>query len=64
MSAWNGRNSAEITVIIGNPPYNAGQLNENDNNKNRKYPVIDRADEQTYARDSRATNKNAFMTPM
>ena len=26
-----------ITVIIGNPPYNVGQLNENDNNKNRKY---------------------------
>ena len=31
-----------ITVVIGNPPYNAGQLNENDNNKNRKYEVIDR----------------------
>ena len=30
-----------ITVIIGNPPYNVGQLNENDNNKNRKYKVID-----------------------
>ena len=24
-------------VIIGNPPYNVGQINENDNNKNRKY---------------------------
>jgi predicted helicase len=30
-----------ITVIIGNPPYNVGQLNENDNNKNRRYPIID-----------------------
>ena len=28
---------APITVVIGNPPYNAGQVNENDNNKNRKY---------------------------
>ena len=28
---------APITVVIGNPPYNVGQLNENDNNKNRKY---------------------------
>ena len=28
-------------MIIGNPPYNVGQFNENDNNKNRKYPVID-----------------------
>jgi len=27
----------DIFVIIGNPPYNARQVNENDNNKNRKY---------------------------
>jgi predicted helicase len=51
---------AQITVIIGNPPYNAGQLNENDNNKNRKYPVIDRRIHDTYAKDSKATNKNAL----
>lgn len=25
--------NAEIFVIIGNPPYNVGQVNENDNNK-------------------------------
>lgn len=31
-----------IKVIIANPPYNAGQANENDNNKNRKYEEIDR----------------------
>ena len=30
-----------ITVVIGNPPYNMDQQNENDNNKNRKYEVID-----------------------
>jgi predicted helicase len=51
---------APITVIIGNPPYNVGQLNENDNNKNRKYPVIDRRIHDTYAKDSKATNKNAL----
>ncbi len=51
---------AKITVIMGNPPYNVGQLNENDNNKNRKYPVIDRRIHDTYARDSKATNKNAL----
>jgi predicted helicase len=28
---------AEIMVVIGNPPYNAKQMNENDNNKNRLY---------------------------
>lgn len=51
---------AQIMVIIGNPPYNVGQANENDNNKNRKYPVIDERVRSTYAKDSRATNKNAL----
>ena len=46
---------AAITVIIGNPPYNVGQANENDNNKNRKYPVIDGRIRETYAKDSKAT---------
>ncbi|OUD13784.1 N-6 DNA methylase [Thioflexithrix psekupsensis] len=49
-----------IFVIIGNPPYNVGQVNENDNNKNRKYPVLDSLISQTYAKDSKATNKNAL----
>ena len=52
--------AAPITVVIGNPPYNAWQLNENDNNKNRKYEIIDRRVSETYAKDSRATNKNAL----
>jgi predicted helicase len=43
-----------IFVIIGNPPYNAGQVNESDNNKNRKYPVIDGRVSETYGRDSQA----------
>ena len=50
-------------VIIGNPPYNASQVNENDNNKNRKYPVMDRRISETYAKDSKATNKNALSDP-
>lgn len=29
--------SSPITVIMGNPPYNLRQLNENDSNKNRTY---------------------------
>src|SRR5260221_8408623 len=49
---------APITVIIGNPPYNAWQLNENDNNKNRKYEVIDRRIKETYVKSSKATNVN------
>lgn len=54
---------APITVIIGNPPYNVGQLNENDNNKNRKYPILDKRVAETYAKDSKATNKNALSDP-
>ena len=49
-----------INVVIGNPPYNVGQLNENDNNKNRKYDVIDRRIKETFVSDSTATNKNAL----
>jgi hypothetical protein len=37
------QNSRKISVVIGNPPYNANQANENDNNKNREYPQIDPA---------------------
>jgi predicted helicase len=50
-------------VIVGNPPYNAWQLNENDNNKNRKYKVMDRRVAATFAKDSKATNKNALSDP-
>ena len=50
-------------VVIGNPPYNVGQVNENDNNKNRKYPTMDKRVAETYAKDSKATNKNALSDP-
>ena len=49
---------APIMVVIGNPPYNMGQKNENENNKNRAYPVIDKRINQTYAKDSKATLNN------
>ena len=50
-------------VVIGNPPYNVGQVNENDNNKNRKYPTLDRRLADTYAKESRATLKQALADP-
>ena len=50
-------------VVIGNPPYNAGQVNENDNNKNRKYEMMDARVRETYSQDSKATNKNALSDP-
>ena len=57
---------APVNVIIGNPPYNVGQINENDNNKNRRYggkDGIDASVKRTYAKDSKATNKNALSDP-
>ena len=50
-------------VVIGNPPYNVGQINENDNNKNRKYPTMDARVAETYAKDSTATLKNQLSDP-
>ena len=50
-------------VVIGNPPYNAGQVNANDNNKNRVYPTMDALIRETYAKDSTATNKNSLYDP-
>jgi len=47
--------NAPIRVVIANPPYNAGQLDENDNNKNRKYPELDRRVSVTYGKASKAT---------
>ena len=54
---------SEIFVAIGNPPYNAWQVNENDNNKNRKYDALDDRVSETYAKASRATNKSALSDP-
>ena len=50
-------------VVIGNPPYNAGQVNENDNNKNRKYETMDKRIAETYAKASKATLKNKLYDP-
>jgi predicted helicase len=49
---------AQIMVVIGNPPYNVGQKNERDNNQNRRYPVIDKRINESYAKDSKATLNN------
>ncbi|MCY4553553.1 MAG: N-6 DNA methylase [Candidatus Poribacteria bacterium] len=53
----------EMFVVIGNPPYNARQMDENDANKNRKYPELDRQIQETYAQASNATNKTALYDP-
>ena len=45
-----------IFVVIGNPPYNVGQVDENDNNKNRKHPTLDQRVSSTYAAASSASS--------
>lgn len=51
------QNEKKISVVIGNPPYNANQVNFNDFNKNRAYQVIDTRIKATFASNSTATNK-------
>ena len=54
------QNSRKISVVIGNPPYNANQANENDNNKNREYPAIDRRIKATYIAESTAQKTKLY----
>ncbi len=50
-------------VVIGNPPYNMGQVNEYDNNQNRKYFTMDKRVQETYVKDSKATLRNKLSDP-
>ncbi len=50
-------------VVIGNPPYNASQDNENDNNKNRRHVAVDTRVRNTFAADSSAQLKNKLYDP-
>ncbi len=54
------QSSLDIRVIMGNPPYSAGQGSANDNNQNLAYPSLDRRIEETYVQHSSATNKNSL----
>ena len=53
----------EMFVVLGNPPYNARQMDENDANRNRKYPELDKQIQETYAQASSATNKTSLYDP-
>ncbi len=54
------QNKKKISVILGNPPYNANQMNENDNNKNRVYPEVDARIKDTYIRESTAQKTKLY----
>ena len=58
-----GQKDTDMFVIIGNPPYNVGQVNENDNNKNRKYKTVDKWIADTYVKDSKATLRSKLYDP-
>ncbi|MBF2057606.1 MAG: DUF559 domain-containing protein [Cyanobacterium sp. T60_A2020_053] len=51
------QNDKDISVIIGNPPYNAKQENFNDNNANRKYETIDKRIKNSYIKEGTAQNQ-------
>ena len=50
----------DIRVIIGNPPYSAGQTSANDNAANIRYEGLDTKIRDTYAEHSTATLKNSL----
>lgn len=51
----------DIRVIMGNPPYSAGQSSVNDNNANIAYPSLDKRISDTYAQHSLATSTKNLM---
>ena len=51
---------APIQVIVGNPPWSAGQRSSADNNPNVNYPEMEKRVAATYAARSTATNKNSL----
>jgi predicted helicase len=53
------QNSRKISVVIGNPPYNAWQENYNQNNANRAYKRVDERIAVTYVKEGTAQNKNS-----
>jgi predicted helicase len=51
------QNDRKISVIIGNPPYNAKQENFNQNNANRYYKSIDDSIKETYIKQGKSQNQ-------
>ena len=55
-----GQNEQRISVIVGNPPYNANQQNWNDFNPNVVYPDVDRRIRETYVAESTAKKTKQY----
>ncbi|ALG67503.1 type ISP restriction/modification enzyme [Beggiatoa leptomitoformis] len=54
------QNKRKIPIILGNPPYNANQQNENDNNKNDVAIAIDKRIKDTYLSESTAQKTKLY----
>ena len=54
------QNQQKISVVIGNPPYNANQANFNDFNKNREYPLVDKRIKETFVKNSTAQKTKVY----
>jgi len=54
------QNIQEISVVTGNPPYNANQANANDDNPNRVYPEIDQRIKDTFVYHSTAQKTKVY----
>lgn len=54
------QNKRKISVVIGNPPYNAWQENYNSRNPNRPYKRVDERIRDTYAKEGTAQNQNSL----
>jgi len=50
----------DIRVIMGNPPYSVGQGSANDDAANLTYPKLDARIRDTYAAETRMTNKRSL----
>ena len=49
-----------IQVIVGNPPWSAGQKSSEDDNPNVEYPALEQRIAETYVEFSTVTNKNSL----
>ena len=56
----NKQQGRDITVIVGNPPYSAGQRSAVDDNPNVFYPHLTERVEKTYAEHSSAVSKKSL----
>ena len=52
--------NSPLQIIFGNPPYTIGQKSENDNAKNKKYPILDKKIADTYVKNSNSDGKRAL----